>query len=51
MYSIEIDMEQQNNNAGLNEIAGVLPMDTGVTVNGVHGKQKSFLFSSDQHLI
>jgi len=27
---------EQNNTAALNESAGVLPMDTGVTVNGVH---------------
>jgi hypothetical protein len=31
-------MEQQNNTAALNDSAGVLPMDTGATVNGVHGK-------------
>jgi hypothetical protein len=30
---------EQNNTAALNESAGVLPMDTGVTVNGVHGKE------------
>ncbi len=30
-------MEQQNNTAALNDIAGVLPMDTGVIVNGIHG--------------
>jgi len=29
-------MEQQNNIAGLNDTAGVLPMDTGVTINGIH---------------
>jgi len=29
-------MEQQNNTAVLNDTAGVLPMDTGVTVNGIH---------------
>jgi len=29
-------MEQQNNTAALNDIAGVLPMDTGVIVNGIH---------------
>jgi len=29
-------MEQQNNTAALNDSAGVLPMDTGATVNGIH---------------
>ncbi len=32
-------MEQQYNTAVLNDTAGVLPMDTDVIVNGVHGKQ------------
>jgi hypothetical protein len=36
-------MEQQNNTGALNDAAGVLPMDTGVTVNGIHGKQILFL--------
>lgn len=32
---------EQNNTAALNDSAGVLPMDTGATVNGngIHGKQ------------
>ncbi len=38
-------MEQQNNTAGLNDIAGVLPMDTGVTVNGVHGNRNHLFFN------
>jgi len=29
-------MDQQNNTAALNDTAGVLPMDTGATVNGIH---------------
>jgi hypothetical protein len=29
-------MEQQNNPAALNDTAGVLPMDTGVTINGIY---------------
>jgi hypothetical protein len=29
-------MDQQNNTAALNDFAGVLPMDTGATVNGIH---------------
>jgi len=29
-------MEQQNNTAALNDTAGVLPMDTDVTANGIH---------------
>jgi len=32
-------MEQQNNTAALNDTAGVLPMDTGVTINGIYGKE------------
>jgi hypothetical protein len=32
-------MDQQNNAAVLNDTAGVLPMDTGATVNGIHGKK------------
>jgi hypothetical protein len=35
-------MEQHNNITALNDAAGVLPMDTGVTVNGIHGKQFFF---------
>lgn len=31
-------MEQQNNSAVVNDTAGVLPMDAGVTANGIHGK-------------
>jgi len=34
-------MEHENNTAALNDIAGVLPMDTGITVNGVHDKSEN----------
>jgi len=39
-------MEQQNNTAALNDAAGVLPMDTGVTVNGIHDEGENNPLSS-----
>jgi len=33
-------MDQQNNTAALNDTAGVLPMDTGATVNGIHDENE-----------
>lgn len=38
-------MDQQNNAATLNDSAGVLPMDTGATYNGVHGKVYFIFYS------
>jgi hypothetical protein len=39
-------MEQQNNTAALNDSAGVLPMDTGATVNGIHDEGENIPVSS-----
>ena len=47
-------MEQQNNIAAINDPAGVLPMDTGVTVNGIHGRKNiSFILKnkSEQDIV
>ncbi len=44
-------MEQQNNNGTGNDSAGVLPMDTGVTANGVHGNEIECLSRHSAHFI
>jgi len=42
-------MDQQNNIAALNDAAGVLPMDTGVNVNGIHDDGENNPLSSSKN--